>query len=179
MKKVSMMAMLYVLVLVFCGAPQEGPAVEAVKPTKTDIWYAPLAEAELQKLIKTMPVFLAEVEKLDEEVHAYEDVMSGLRAHATLDKRLPGLDAKLRAAGMAWNEFWPAYSKTALAIAAVMTDSAVVAMQEQMKGQPPQMLEQAMSSMEEARTIYKDVPQANKDLVKKYVKDIVSVFEME
>ncbi|MBE0432725.1 hypothetical protein IBX73_04575 [candidate division WOR-3 bacterium] len=182
MKKNLVFVLVCGFLLIYCGAPQEGPKVEAEQPTGADIYYTPLAEAELQKLIKAMPVFKTEVEKLEAELKPGEvgdRLQSVLAYSATLDKQLPGLDAKLRAAGMAWNEFWPAYSKTTLAIGAVMIDSAMFVMQQQMKDQPPQMLEQALSSLEESRTIYKDVPQASRDLVKKYMKDLVTIFEME
>lgn len=182
MKKFIGVVLLCGLLLVHCGAPEEGPKAQVPEAAGTDVYYMPLAEAEIQKLIKAMPVFKVEVEKMEKELETAapgEQLQSVLNYGQTLDKQLPGLDAKLKAAGMAWNEFWPAYSKTALAIGAVMVDSAMLMMQEQMKGQPPAMLQQALSSLEESRAIYKDVPQVNKDLVKKYMKELASVFEME
>ncbi len=172
------------LLFVYCGAPQETPtegAGEAAEKAQ-EIYYSAMSEPDLQRLIKVIPVFKAEVEKIEKDLEPYEGAdrfKSWIGAYAALDKRLPGLDAKLTAAGMPWNEFWPAYSKTALAIGAVMMDSAAAVMQEQMKGQPREAVEQALSSLESARTVYKDVPQVNKDLVKKYMKDLASAFEMK
>lgn len=178
MRKYAGLVLLCGLVLVHCGAPEEAPKVEAPETTTTDVYYLPLAEADLQRMIKAMPVFKAAVEKL-ELAYSGGQLEAVQNLNQALDKQVPELDAKLRAAGMAWNEFWPAYTKTALAIGAVMIDSVAAAMKEQMKGQPPAVVEQALSSLEASRTIYNNVPQANRDLVKKYMAELKSVFEME
>ena len=93
--------------------------------------------------------------------------------------QMPELDAKLRAAGMSWEEFWPALGKTYMSLAAVFMDSVMIYTKEQMKGQSDEMVKSMMENMEAANAVYKDVPQANKDLVKKYMKQLEAVFEMD
>jgi hypothetical protein len=177
--------MLCALLFLFCGAPQEGPKAEGEKAEvgkQTAIYYSALNEGDLQNLIKAIPVFKVEVEKLEnklEPLEGSEDFQSMFGRYAALNQQIPGLDAKLRSAGMAWDQFWPAYGKTAMAIGAMMVDSAMFAVQEQMKGQPSQVIDQAMSNFEAARAVYKDVPQVNKDLVKKYWRELKVAFEID
>ena len=35
-----------------------------------------------------------------------------LESHAHINQRIPDLEARLQAAGMPWDEFWPAFAKT-------------------------------------------------------------------
>ena len=99
--------------------------------------------------------------------------------YSTLHKQMPELDAKLRAAGMPWEEFWPALGKTYMAIGAVFVDSMLGQMKEQLQGQPEDVVKQMTQSMDEAQVAYKDVPQVNKDLIKKYMKELESVLTTE
>lgn len=183
MRKVSILSMALALLLLFCGAPEEGPKVEAEKTETKDestIYYGTLAEAELQNLMKAIPVFNAEVEKLDMELESAEgpqELAAVLGQYSTLNKRLPELDAKLRSVGMSWEEFWPALGKTYMAVGAVMMDSLMIAMKTEMKGVQEDMLKEMMKGMEEANEVYKKVPQGNKDLVKKYMKELSAVMD--
>ncbi len=183
MKKVLILSMLLTLMLLFCGAPQEGPKAETQEPETKDeanVYYGTLGESELQNLIKAIPVFNAEVEKIDMELESAEgpqEFAAMLGQYSTLNKRLPGLDAKLRSVGMSWEEFWPALGKTYMAAGAVMMDSLMIAMKTEMKGVQEDMLKEMMKSMEEANEVYKQVPQGNKDLVKKYMRELSAVME--
>jgi hypothetical protein len=183
MRKVFTLSMLFTLILLFCGAPQEGPTTETEKTeVKGDdnIYYGTLGEAELQNLIKAIPVFNAEVEKLDMELESAEgpqEFAAMLGQYSTLNKRLPGLDAKLRNVGMSWEQFWPALGKTYMAVGAVMMDSLMIAMKKEMQGVQEDMLKEMMKNMEEANEVYKQVPQGNKDLVRKYIKELSAVMD--
>jgi hypothetical protein len=183
MKKMLLVTTFCALIVVFCGAPQEKPKAE--KPagqTQAEVYYASLSENEIQRFIKAMPTFKAAVEKLDEKMGSLEGpgmAKAMLGQYAMINKQIPDLDAKLRAAGMPWDEFWPAFGKTMTATVAVIMDSMMTQMKEQMKGQPAGAVEQAMKGMEETSAAYKDVPQANKDLVKKHMKELAKVFEMD
>jgi hypothetical protein len=183
MKKVLILSMLLTLMVLFCGAPEEPPKVEAEKTEakdEADIYYGILGESELQNLLKAIPVFNAEVEKLDMELESAEgpqELAAVLGQYSTLNRRLPELDAKLRNVGMSWEEFWPALGKTYMAVGAVMMDSLMIAMKTEMKGVQEDMLKEMMKGMEEASEVYKQVPQGNKVLVKKYMKEISAVMD--
>ncbi|UCG31350.1 MAG: hypothetical protein JSV53_05600 [candidate division WOR-3 bacterium] len=183
MRKFSALTMFCVLMLLFCGAPQESPEVEAAKTEakdEADFYYATLGESELQSLIKAMPVFKAEVEKIDMEMESADgpqEFAAMLGQYSTLNKRVPELDAKLRNVGMAWEEFWPALGKTYMAVGAVMMDSVMDKMKEEMQGVQGEMLKEMMKGMEEVNEVYKGVPQGNKDLVKRYMKELKVVME--
>ena len=183
MKKFMNLSMLFVLLLLFCGAPEESPKVEAEKPVaEVELYYGTLTEAELQRLIKAMPAFKEAAAEIDKEMESLEGpdaFKSMMGQYATLNKQIPELDAKLRAAGMSWEEFWPALGKTYMALAAVFMDSMMVQMMEQMKGQSEEAVKGVMEGMEESHKVYDAVPQVNKDLVKKYMADLQRVFEME
>lgn len=183
MKKALILSMMLALMLLFCGAPEEGPKAEAEKTETKDeasIYYGTLSESELQRLIKAIPVFNAEVEKLDMELESSEgpqELATALAQYSTLNKRLPELDAKLRNVGMSWEEFWPALGKTYMAVGAVMMDSLMIAMKTEMKGVQEDMVKEMMKGMEEASEVYKQVPQVNKDLVKKHMKELTEVMD--
>ena len=183
MKKILIVTMLCALILVFCGAPEEKPKAE--KPgekSQAEFYYAALTDAEIQRFIKAMPAFKAVVEAHDEELESFEGpdaAKAMLGEYSMLNKRIPELDAKLRAAGMPWEDFWPAFGKTMMATAAALMDSMMLQMKEQMKGQSPDMISEMMKGMEEANAAYKDVPQANRDLVKKHMSALIEVFEMD
>lgn len=183
MKKMFLVTTLCALMMVFCGAPEETPKVEkpGEKP-QTEFYYGALTDVEIQKFIKAMPAFKEVVKAHDEELESFEGpdaARAMLGEYAMLNKRIPELDAKLRAAGMPWEEFWPAFGKTMMATAAVLMDSMMLQMKEQMKGQSADMVNEMIKGMEEANAAYKDVPQGNRDLVKKYMKSLVAVFGME
>lgn len=185
MRKCLGLSMLCVLSVVFCGAPEESPKVEAAKPAEkagADIYYATLGESELQRFIKAVPVFKTAVEKVEAELEGVEgpqEFAAVLGQYSVLNRRVPELEAKLRAAGMGWEEFWPAMGKTYMAIGAVVMDSMVTSMKAQTQGAQPEMVKQMMKSMEEASAVYKEVPQVNRDLVKKYWKQLASVLEFD
>lgn len=185
MHKCLGLLMLCTLLLVFCGAPEETPKVETAKPaekTGAEIYYATLGESELQKFIKAVPAFKAAVEKIESEFESVEgpqEFAAVLGQYSVLNKRVPELDAKLRAAGMQWEEFWPAMGKTYMAVGAVVMDSVMTSMKTQMQGAQPEMVKQMMKGLEEASEVYKEVPQVNRDLVRKYWTQLATVLEFE
>jgi hypothetical protein len=183
MKKIRIVAMLPILLLMFCGAPEEGPkAEEPAKKPEADVYYSSLSENELQRFIKAMPTFKQAAIELNKELESLEgpDAFKAMMGqYSTLHKQMPELDAKLRAAGMPWEEFWPALGKTYMAVGAVFMDSMMGQIKEQMKGQPEEMMKETMQNMEAANEAYKAVPQGNKDLIKKYMKELEEVLGME
>ncbi len=193
---------LFLMLFVFCGGPQ-GPAPGGLQQGP-NIAFGTLSEGEIQRFIKVLPKFIDIVEKegkdIQLDVHP-GDIMSALQGMSVLDKQIATLDAKLRAAGMSWNEFWPVYAKTMMAYAALVLDSLKVEMQkgqaetqtqikqmEELLKDPkiPEAQKNAMKASIEAYkqstqifdqmdTIYAKVPQANKDLVKRYFKTISDI----
>jgi uncharacterized protein (DUF2267 family) len=183
MKKVMMVMTLCALLVVFCGAPEEKPEAEkAEEKSETGFYYGTLSEGEITRFIKAMPAFkeaAADLNKELESIESAEAFMAMAGQYSTLHKQMPELDAKLRAAGMPWEEFWPALGKTYMAIAAVFMDSMMAEMKEQMKGQEDEMVKEMMKGVEEANAFYKEVPEANKNVVKKHMKELETVLEME
>ncbi|MEO0156684.1 MAG: aminotransferase class V-fold PLP-dependent enzyme, partial [candidate division WOR-3 bacterium] len=115
---------LFLTLFVFCGGPQ-GP-VPGGAQQGPNIAFGTLTEGELQRFIKVLPTFIEIVEKEGKDIQLDVrpgDIMSAFQGMSILDKQIAALDSKLRAAGMGWNEFWPAYAKTMLAYAAIMLDS--------------------------------------------------------
>lgn len=208
MKKVLVLTCLGVFLMVFCGAPPETGTSDVGTEKSEDVAYTTLSEVELQKFIKTFPVFKAEVEKKGEKwdrMSEDENMMSWLQKYSEANKDIAELDAKLRASGMSWKEFWPAMMKTAIAMSAVMMDSMRTVMKKEMsdKGgeiaklearlKDPKVSEQEktmikaslemMKGMEEALaaqdTVFARVPQVNKDAVKKHWNALAKLFNIE
>ncbi len=128
-----------------------------------------------------------------------------MQQFAQANKVIAGLDEKLSAAGMPWEDFWPAFAKTTTAIVAIMFDSAMVEMKEEMEEQEGEiaeleaklkdpnvsqqekemiqtsleMMKKVQESLEESKEMYEDVPQVNKDLVKKHWIELTEMYEME
>ena len=48
-----------------------------------------------------------------------------------------------------------------------------------MKGMDDDMAKEAAKSMEEASAAYKDVPKGNKELVKKYLKELQAILDVD
>jgi methyl-accepting chemotaxis protein len=190
MKKLLLLGLLSVLLVAFCGAPPEG---ETEVPTKgVDVAYGKLTEGELQKFMKVFPVAKDEIEKSGKEFESNNDnIESWIGQFATVNKEVAGLDAKLSAAGMAWNEFWPAFAKTWTASIAVMMTKEMGEMEEGMAEIKKQlndpkipdaqkeMMKAALGAMEEMKKIADKVPQENKDVVKKHWDELTKLFEMD
>jgi len=187
------------LFFIFCGAPQ-GPAVGGPQ-TGVDVAYGILTENEIQRFLRVFPTFVEIVEREGKEINLETqpgDIVSAFRGMSILNKEIVQLDSKLRAAGMGWNEFWPAYGKTMFAYTAILLDSLKVeAKKEMVKNEAeikkmeallndpkiPESQKSAIKASLEAMksatqtfnqfdTIYARVPQSNKELVKKYLKEI-------
>ena len=194
MKKLLMMGLLSILLVAFCGAPPEGEL--EVKPTEgktgSDVAYGKLTEGELQKFMKAFPAAKKELENSGKEFKGGdENIESWLGQFATVNKDIAGLDAKLAAAGMPWNEFWPAFAKTWMASIAVMMAEEMDEMEEGLKEVEEQlknpnmpdaqkkMMEAALNGMKEMKNIADRVPQGNKDIVKKHWDELANLFDMD
>lgn len=197
-----------VFLSVFCGAPPETGTPDVGTGESEEVAYETLGEMELQKFIKTFPAFKAEVEKKGEkwdQMSEGENMMSWLQNYSEANKDIAELDAKLRASGMSWKEFWPAMMKTAIAMSAVMMDSMRTVMKKEMgeksgeiakleaKLKDPKVSEQEktmikaslemMKGMEQALaaqdTVFAKVPQVNKDVVRKHWGELAKIFDIE
>lgn len=197
---------LFLVLFVFCGGPQ-GPAPSGGQQGP-NIAFGILSEGELQRFIKVLPTFIEIAEKEGKDVQLDVrpgDIMSAFQGMSALDKQISVLDSKLRAAGMGWNEFWPAYAKTMLAYAAIMLDSLKLEIQKgqaQNQAQIKQMedllkdpkipdaqknaikasleaYKQSSQILNQMDTIYAKVPQTNKDLVRKYFKTISDILNQD
>ncbi|MGQ9533837.1 MAG: hypothetical protein ACUVTF_01200 [bacterium] len=159
-------------------------------------------------MIKVLPTFIDIVEKEGKDIELGEkpgDLISAFQGMSMLNKEIATLDARLSAAGMGWNEFWPAYAKTMFAYAAILLDSLKVATQREMakneieikkmeaKLNDPkisdtekQMIKTSLDAMKAMKqtfsqmdTIYAKVPQLNKDLVTKYLNEINNILKRD
>lgn len=190
MKKLFLLGLMGVLLVAFCGAPPEG---ETEVPTKgVDVAYGKLTEGELQKFMKAFPVAKDEIEKSGKEFEGGDDdIESWIGQFSTMNQEIAGLDAKLAAAGMPWNEFWPAFAKTWTASIAVMMSEEMGEMEEgiaeiekQLKDPnipdaQKEMMKAALGAMQEMKKIADKVPQDNKDVVKKNWDELTKLFEMD
>ncbi|MEO0184255.1 MAG: hypothetical protein ABIL22_06365 [candidate division WOR-3 bacterium] len=202
----ALISVCFVLFFVFCGAPQ-APTPGSVQ-SGVNVAYNTLTENELQRLIKVLPTFIDIVEKEGKDLQLDAkpgDIMSAFQGMSVLDKQISALDSRLRAAGMGWNEFWPAYAKTMLAFSAVLMDSLKTeAKQEMTKNEAEikrlearlndpkvsdaekKMIKASLDAMKsmtqvfsQLDTIYAKVPQINKDLVKKYMSTINNLLDRD
>lgn len=206
MKRFLLLLGCFVLFFVCCGAPQ-GPT-PGTQQLGVNAAYNTLAETELQRLIKVLPTFIDIVEKEGKNLELDAkpgDIISAFQGMSMLNKEIATLDARLSAAGMGWNEFWPAYVKTMFAYAAILLDSLKVTMQREMakneteikkmeaKLNDPkisdtekQMIKTSLDAMKamtktfsQMDTIYAKVPQLNKDLVTKYLNTINNILKRD
>lgn len=206
MRKIMGLVLISLFFFIFCGAPEE--AKTKTEKTGQEVAYQTLSEGELQNFMKVFPVFKTEVEKHEEkwaEFEAGEDFGSWMQQFAQANKMITGLDEKLSAAGMPWEDFWPAFAKTTTAIVAIMFDSAMVELKAEMEEQESEiaeleaklkdpnvsqqekemiqtsleMMKKVQESLEESKEMYADVPQVNKDLVKKHWIELTEMYEME
>jgi hypothetical protein len=201
MRKIFFAITTCVLLVVFCGAPQ-APTETTQRPGE-NIAYGTLTEPELQKFIKALPVFVEEMEKEFDAGDTPRDFMAAMATLSTLDKEVAGLDSKLKTAGMAWAEFWPAFAKTMTAVGAVMFDSAMTEMKKEMSGSEGEiakleaklkdpkvseaekqmikisleMMKSVTAMVAQADSVFKNIPQVNKNLVKKYQTDLTDLFD--
>ncbi len=197
MKRYLLIGFILVLFIVSCGAPPEEAKTE-VKSLETkgaaDIAYQTLTESELQRFLKAFPIAKTEMERLGDKFEGSEDISDWegfLLQFSTMNKEITGLDAKLKVAGMPWEEFWPAFAKTWMASVAVMLNEEMGEMEEGMKelearlknpkvsAAEKEMMEGAKKAMGTFKELYDKVPQANKDLVKKHWAELSKIMEIE
>jgi Skp family chaperone for outer membrane proteins len=207
MKKYLTFVLVSVFLVLMCGAP-EGPEPETGEKTGENIGYGILTEAELQKFMKAVPVFKTEVEKLDKEWESLDspsNMGTWLGQFSKTNQDIAELDTKLTAAGMPWNEFWPAFAKTMTAFIATTLEQSMAEMKDEMKGKESEiaemeaklndpkvsdqekemikasleMMKAMQTSIEETEALYANVPQANKDLIQKHWDELNKVMEMD
>ncbi len=205
MKKYLALALFSVLLIVLCGAPPEG---EKKEETAEEISYQPLSAAELQKFVTAFPVFKTEIEKKSEgweKLESAKNFGAWLGQFSRANEQIAGLDKKLKDAGMAWEEFWPAFAKTMMTFSAVMYDSGMAEMRKSLEEQEGEiaemeaklkdpkitaqekemitasleMIESMKQSLAEAENVFAKVPDANKELVKNHLKKLTTILEVE
>jgi len=203
MKKYLLFGFLFFLIIIVCGAPPES---EKVEHKAEGAYYQLLSAAELQKFLKAFPVFKAEAEQASmewERLDSPKHFGQWLEQLSIAAKDIADVDTKLKAAGMPWDEFWPAFGKTMVAFSAVMYDSAMVDMKKELDEEDEEIAEleaklkdpntsaqekdiivasldmrrRMKQRLKEAKDVYTKVPQANKELVKKHWQDLVALFQ--
>lgn len=202
MRQILFASLIFVLFFTLCGAPQ--PPATGGQPGRIDVAYGLLGENELQRLLRALPTFIEVIEKEGRDFDFKEDpgnLLSAYQSIALLNKEIAELDARLRTAGMGWNEFWPAYGKTMFAYTAILFDSLKGEMKKneaEMKNMESRLKDPKVSEMEknilkqsleamkamtkmwsDLDTIYAKVPQANKDLVKRYFKELTNILDRD
>ncbi|MEO0160796.1 MAG: hypothetical protein ABIL39_05765 [candidate division WOR-3 bacterium] len=194
------------MLLVYCGGPQK-PTPSSVQ-SKPEIALEILTENEIQRFLKVLPTFVEIVNKEGKESLlnvSPDDAFTTLQEVGTLNRQMAALEAKLREAGMGWNEFWPTYAKTMLAYAAIIYDSMKAELQkseteiktqiaeiERMLKDPNvpeaqkeifrQSLEAYKKNKEihaEVDTFYAKVPTANKQIVRKYFLTLTNILKQD
>jgi len=193
MKRLLSVSLLFVIAIVFCGAPPDRTETET--PTtetggKESYALEILTEAELQKFMKVYPKVRTEFEEAGKRIELKEDdnPIQALDKYAAINKEVAGLDAKLTAAGMPWSEFWPVTAKVMAAVGAYAMSTqlgqGLAEMEAQLKdpnipAAQKEMIKGIMGSLKEAQKAYSGVPQQNIDLIGKYWADLEKLFENE
>ena len=189
MKRLFAFVVLCVLMLSVCGAPEEAADVTPAEPeTAEEIAFAPLSEMEIQKFLKTYPMVKDEVEKAGKKFEAEgeaTDVMSALSQMGKMNVEVAGLDAKLKAAGMSWEEFYSAMAKVWMATgASVMVEQKEEFEKAKEELNDPnipeaqrEMMKGMLEGLEEQFKVFDKVPQQNIDIVKKYWDELDKLFE--
>jgi len=128
-KKILLIVFICFTLFAYCEAPHPTKQKQKneVKQNAKEISYekialAELKEKELLKLLKVWPAIKDDIIKLHIEIEDdfFEQHFKGpeeilrafLEPYAHINQRIPGLEARLQAEGMPWDEFWPAFSKT-------------------------------------------------------------------
>jgi len=206
MKKTLLATVL--LLFVFCGQKQEATKVEPDKIVTKEVAVQILTEDELSRFLKVFPIFKAEAEKKNIEwtgINPKGDVLSQTSAYMKANKNLADIDARLRAAGMSLNEFWPVLVKTTMVFSAVMWDSAMQEAKKEMEKSKKELAEMEaklkdpkiseiekstikmaleaskalMEGMGSIATIYDSIPAANKMIVKQHFNELKTIFEVK
>ncbi len=204
MKEYLLLGLASLFVVSLSGEAAES---EAVEQAAEDAYYELLGEEEFLRFIQVFPVFQAEAEKLSmewEEADSPQHVGTWLEQVSKTSKDIAGLDTKLKDAGMPWDEFWPAFGKTMLAFTAVMYDSSMLGMENEMREHEEEiaelqaklndpnisaeeqemirssleMMKTMSQSMKQAEDLYVEVPQPNKDIIKEYWEELVVILEI-
>ncbi|HEC78096.1 MAG TPA: hypothetical protein ENI34_03015 [candidate division WOR-3 bacterium] len=195
MQKIFGTILLMAFVFIFCGAPPEDRGAETKTGVKTeetgqDIIYQKLSESEIQRFIKVYPIARTEIEKAGKrlDLKKADSPLQGFSNLAALNKEIAGLDAKMRAAGMSWEEFWPVFSKTWFAVIAVKMgdkmDKSAAEMEKQLKDPKipeaqKKLFKEVLENLKKTREMYAKVPQENKDLVEKYWDQLSGLFDID
>jgi len=204
MKKALLLSILFIFV--FCGQKPAPAKIDIEKITNKDVVYEALTEGELAKFIRVFPVFKAEAERKGvawDKMSPADNPFDQTRALITASKDLSEIDAKMKAAGMGLNEFYPALMKTTLVFAAVMFDTAMTQAKGEMeksKGEIAKLeaqlkdpkIPEAQKAMIKAaleatkaitegvasmNSLYGSVPKENKELAKKYFEELKALFD--
>ncbi len=194
MKKLFICAAV-LMMLVSCGKPKESE-VESKVPTSAgddNIMYEPFSEADLALFIKVAPVVKEELKKADKELEGFgdaEDIGSALGRFATINKDIVTLDAKLKAHGTSWQQFWPTFGRVVMTVIAVSMDDQMEELKAGFKEIDAQlknpnipkaqkeMLEASKNAMMQVQAIYDRVPTGNKELVRKNWDKVANIMEI-
>jgi len=203
MRKYLLFSFLFFFIITVCGAPPES---EKIEHKAEGAYYQPLTATELQKFLKAFPVFKTEAKRASfawERLKSAQHFAQWVEQISMGAREIAGLDAKLNAAGMQWDEFWSAFGKTMVTFSAVMYDSAMIDMQKELEEEDDEVAElearlrnpntseeerniiaasldmrrRMKQRLKEAEALYTKVPQANKELVKEHLQDLVAIFQ--
>ena len=203
MRKYLLFSFLFFFIITVCGAPPES---EKIEHKAEGAYYQPLTAAELQKFLKAFPVFKTEAKRASMEWQRLESPQhfaQWLEQISMGAKDIAGLDAKLNAAAMQWDEFWSAFGKTMVTFSAVMYDSAMIDMKKELEEEDDEVAElearlkdpntsaqekdiiaasldmrrRMKQRLKEAEDLYTKVPQANKELVKEHLQNLIALFQ--
>ncbi|HEX7320525.1 MAG TPA: hypothetical protein VF399_09250 [bacterium] len=206
MKKSKTILLIFVVLFMFCGQKPEATKTEMGNVATKEVAMQVLTEGELTRFIKAFPVFKTEAQKKNIEWEGLDpqgNVLAQTDAFIKAHKDLAEIDAKMRAAGMALEEFWPALAKTSMAFAAVMIDSAMGEARQELEKSKKEIAEMEaklndpkisateksmikmaleaskglMEGIGSMAAIYDSIPAASKDAVKKHMAELKVLFE--
>jgi len=206
MKPSKTILFIFIVLFTFCGQKPEATRTETGNVATKEVAMQVLTEGELTRFIKAFPVFKTEAQKKNiewEGINPQGNVLAQTDAFIKAHKDLAEIDAKMRSAGMALNEFWPALAKTSMAFAAVMIDSAMGEAKQELEKSKKELAEMEaklndpkisaaeksmikmaleaskglMEGMGSMAALYDSIPAASKEAVKKHMAELKVLFE--
>ena len=196
MKK-PMVAMIIMIIVLGCGAPEEERTGKPSKPGKAEeSYYEKLTENELKRYMKVLPVFKTEIDKHGKELKKL-DMKEGSGAWASYYawalKEYKFLDGTLKKAGMGLEEFLKTHAKVAMAFASLFIKEGlgqqktmITEMEKKLKDpkigkQEKEMIKQQLEAMKtafsETDTMFQKIPNENIEVIKKHQEELMKLFE--
>ena len=175
MRNAALLAIFAVVAGIYCGGTPEAPKTEAVKeatqlPAEA---YQPLDSAQIAQMVAAAPGVAEALKAANYSPMPTEGeaITSFLPKMVDGMKAVAGVEDALKKVNVTWDEFRATFLKVTAASAAMGVD-ATASMAAEMAKDTAAAAQKAMKEFEALKATLSTVPQANKDIVKKFEKDL-------